>query len=316
MICYKGFNKDMTCKGFQYAEGEEYEHSGAVKLCESGFHACEAPLDCFHYYPPATSVYHEVEQDGEIERKKCTDTKMVSSKIKIGGRLNIFGLINAQIEYVKSKCTKEHKDDDIVAANDHEIASVPSGGVATAGYMGVAQVEEYGIARAGHCGAATAGDCGMAQAWNRGVAQAFGHGLAYVGVLGAATAGDGGMAYAGDGGMAYAGYGGMAYVGDYGMAQAGDFGIARAACHGVARAGEHGTATSRGTSIVGKNGIACARGNNVKVKGGLGAVLVLVEENNYNYNIAAWKVIEIDGEIYKADTFYAIVNGEIKEVLE
>ena len=60
MKTYKGFNKDMTCRGFQYEEGKEYKHSGEVKACKGGFHACESPLDCFGYYPPATSVYHEV----------------------------------------------------------------------------------------------------------------------------------------------------------------------------------------------------------------------------------------------------------------
>lgn len=65
---YKGFNKDMTCKGFQYEEGKEYETERA-ECCETGFHACEYPLDCFSHYAPNGSVYHEVEQDGDIDRK-------------------------------------------------------------------------------------------------------------------------------------------------------------------------------------------------------------------------------------------------------
>lgn len=63
---YKGFNKDMTCRGFQYEEGKEYETEMA-KCCESGFHACEYPLDCFDYYSPNESVYHEVELDGNTD---------------------------------------------------------------------------------------------------------------------------------------------------------------------------------------------------------------------------------------------------------
>lgn len=58
MIAYKGFNKDMTCRGFQFKEGEAYEEKYA-ELCESGFHACENPLDCLKYYTPNNSVYHE-----------------------------------------------------------------------------------------------------------------------------------------------------------------------------------------------------------------------------------------------------------------
>ena len=66
MKAYKGFNKDMTCRGFQFKEGETY-HEDTAKLCESGFHACQDPLGCFSYYNPAKSVYHEVKVDDERE---------------------------------------------------------------------------------------------------------------------------------------------------------------------------------------------------------------------------------------------------------
>ena len=75
MKAYKGFNKDMTCRGFQYEEGKTYETDEA-KMCESGFHACEDPLDCFGYYNPAESVYHEVEIEDNGERQS-NDTKVV-----------------------------------------------------------------------------------------------------------------------------------------------------------------------------------------------------------------------------------------------
>ena len=67
---------------------------------------------------------------------------------------------------------------------------------------------------------------------------------------------------------------------------------------------------------MGENGIACARGNNVKVKGGLGAVLVLVEENTYSYTIDTWKVVVVDGERIKPDTWYGLHNGEVIEITE
>ena len=77
MKAYKGFNKDMTCRGFQYEEGKEYECDDA-KLCEKEFHACEYPLDCFEYYNPVESVYHEVEIDDNGERGD--DSKVVGKK--------------------------------------------------------------------------------------------------------------------------------------------------------------------------------------------------------------------------------------------
>ena len=104
---YKVFNKDMTCRGFQYEEGKEYETDKA-EVCETGFHACEYPLDCFNYYAPSESVFHEVEQDGEISHEpNNNDTKLASTKIKIGARLNIAGLVKAAIEYTSSRTKKE-----------------------------------------------------------------------------------------------------------------------------------------------------------------------------------------------------------------
>ena len=104
-----------------------------------------------------------------------------------------------------------------------------------------------------------------------------------------------------------------ATAGDYGAATAGDYGAATAGDSGAATAGYYGAATSRGSASVGANGIACARGNNVRVKGGLGAILVIAEEQPTDYNIAHWKAVEVDGETVKADTWYRLVDGKLVE---
>ena len=104
-----------------------------------------------------------------------------------------------------------------------------------------------------------------------------------------------------------------ATAGDYGAATAGDSGAATAGDSGAATAGYYGAATSRGSASVGANGIACARGNNVRVKGGLGAILVIAEEQPTDYNIAHWKAVEVDGETVKADTWYRLVDGKLVE---
>ena len=106
---------------------------------------------------------------------------------------------------------------------------------------------------------------------------------------------------------------GAATAGFYGAATAGDKGAATAGYKGAATAGSYGAATSRGTSAVGGNGIACARGNGCKVKGGIGSVLVLVEEESCNYDIKAWKAEVVDGERIKADVFYTLKDGEFVE---
>ena len=110
---YKGFNKDMTCKNFQYEIGKEYETDKA-QACRCGFHACEYPLDCFSYYAPSESRYCEVEQSGDIS-KTNNDTKVASTKIKIGAEIGIKGLIKAAFEYVKERCTNEQMGADNAA---------------------------------------------------------------------------------------------------------------------------------------------------------------------------------------------------------
>lgn len=107
MKAYKGFNPDMTCRGFQYEEGKEYEMDpDDVSICERGFHACEYPLDVFDYYAPNCSVFREVEVDGKVD-KESDDSKIAASKIKVGAKLDIAGLVKASIEYTSSRAKPE-----------------------------------------------------------------------------------------------------------------------------------------------------------------------------------------------------------------
>ena len=198
---YKGMDKDMKCREFQFEVGKEYEAEGEISACRNGFHACEMPLDVFKYYEPAKSRYFEVEQDGDLSRD-LDDSKVASRTIKIGAEIGIPGLIKAQIEYVKAHTTTEHTDSK------------------------------------------------------------------------QATAGS----------------------------------------YGAATAGSYGAATSRGSVSVGENGCALVRGNDVKAKGGMGAVLVICNENEDNFEIAEWKAFVVDGETIKPDTWYMLRNGEICEV--
>lgn len=88
---------------------------------------------------------------------------------------------------------------------------------------------------------------------------------------------------------------------------------ATAGSYGAATAGDSGAATSRGKSCTGENGLSVARGNNVRVRGGMGAILVIAEENEDNYNIASWKAVVVDGVNVKPDTWYKLQNGELVE---
>ena len=142
---YKGFNKDMTCRDFQYKEGGEYEEKQA-DVCNSGFHACEYPLDCFYYYSPNCSVYHEVEQEGEFSKRNNGDSKIASTKIKIGAQINIAGLVKAAIEYTTERVKKEADSDE------------PHGASSATGYCGASSATgNYGASSAtGNYGASSA----------------------------------------------------------------------------------------------------------------------------------------------------------------
>ena len=271
---YKAFDKDLSCRGFKYEVGKEYEETGDIKACEKGFHACPYPLDVFGYYTPAGSRFCEVEQSGKIDDSESD--KVCSSKIRIGAELDIKGLVKAAVSYVKGRCTNECNAD--------------PGKPATAG--------NYGAATAGDSGAATAGNYGAATAGNYGAATAGYSGAATAGDSGAATAGNYGAATAGDSGAATAGYSGAATAGD----------------SGAATAGNYGAATARGKASTGSNGLSVARGKNVQVKGGIGAILVIAEERDDTYDIVDWKAVVVDGEVVKADTWYRLENGELVEV--
>lgn len=156
---YKAFDKDLSCRGFKYEVGKEYEETGYIKACKKGFHACPYPLDVFGYYAPAGARFCEVEQSGKIDDSESN--KVCSSKIRIGAELDIRGLVKAAVSYVKERCTNE--------------CNAEPGKPATAG--------DYGAATAGDCGAATAR--GKASTGYNGLSVARGENVQVKGGIGA-----------------------------------------------------------------------------------------------------------------------------------
>lgn len=137
MKAFKGFNKDLTCRGYQYEEGKEF-HTERAECCDTGFHACEYPLDCFGYYDPAHSVFHEVELSGEMD-KSGDNTKVCATDIKIGARLSIAGLVKMAIDFTMSKVNKEAGSDE-----RHGFASATGncGASSATGYKGASSVSD------------------------------------------------------------------------------------------------------------------------------------------------------------------------------
>ena len=104
MRAYKGFNLNqdgtLQCRDKTYQEGETYTEPEA-KLCTTGMHACLEPIDVLTYYPPATSVYYEVEigDDATAVRGDSGDSKIAATKLTVGAELSIAGLVEAQVAY-------------------------------------------------------------------------------------------------------------------------------------------------------------------------------------------------------------------------
>ena len=246
MKSYKGFNKDMTCRGFQYEEGKEYETDEA-EACECGFHACEYPLDCLSYYSPNDSVYHEVEQSGELS-KNGDDSKVASTKIKIGAEISIAGLVKAAIEYTVKRVNDKAKSDEAHGASS---ATGDYGASSATGYYGASSATGY---------------------------------------KGASSA-----------------------TGDYGASSA------TGNCGASSATGYKGSSEANDPES-----IASAWGYHGKAKGVKGSYLVLADwEGNENiyweqeeWKLKCAKMVRVDGETIKENTWYTMMNGEIVEVTE
>ena len=149
----KGFNKDLTCRGFQFEEGKTYEHDGTVSACASGFHACDAaehPLNVFQFYAPATSRYFDVTQAGALSRDG-DGAKVASAKITLGVEISLHDLALRAVEFVMSRTKgkdKQHNKAVSGAASNSGVSgaasnSGDSGAASNSGYRGAASNSGY-----------------------------------------------------------------------------------------------------------------------------------------------------------------------------
>ncbi|EFP0296432.1 hypothetical protein HLW90_004766, partial [Salmonella enterica] len=106
IVTFKGFNKDLKCRDFQFEIGKTFHHDGKVEACVSGFHACECPFDVFSYYSPADSRFAETISFGITNREEDGDTKIASASITIKAELTLPQFIQCGIEWIWSKIDK------------------------------------------------------------------------------------------------------------------------------------------------------------------------------------------------------------------
>jgi len=324
MTTYKGTDRAMKCRGFQYELGKKFTWDGAVRCGDRGGHSVVCPMDALSYYSPVDgSRYFECEAGGTIDGKNNVDSKIASSELTLKSEIGLDGLIKEQFDYVKqlAEGNAAQEDGDHAVAQedgghavaqedgDHAAAQGEGGHAAAQGYLGHAAAQgDWGHAAAkGACGhAAAQGD------WGHAVAQ---------GVLGhAAAQGEGGHAAA----QGYLGH--AAAQGDRGHAATqglrghaaaqGDWG------HAAAR-GDRGHAAAQGhvshAEVHGEDAIAAAFGVDGRVMAGkVGAWLTAYEWENTGsgFHIKTGKCVRVDGEKIKPNVWYTLKNGEFVEVEE
>ena len=301
IIAYKGFDKNLKCRDFQYEVGKEYEMDGDIKCCERGFHACESPLEVFDHYDMLNSRFAEVEQSGEIDKEEDT-TKVCSSKIKIKAELNLADIVKLGVEWIKdvTSPSKLKKETDLNDNGNNSAKIGSSGDYAKIGSSGdYAKIGSSGYyAKIGSSGdSAQIGSSGdSAQIGSSGYSAQIG------------SSGD----YAQIGSSGYSAQIGSS--GDY--AQIGSSG-------GSAKIGSSGDYAKIGSSgdyaqigSTGNHSVVMAAGNNSIAKAKIGSWITLAEWDCID---GVWipicvKTEKVDGEHIKADTFYELIDGEFKEV--
>ena len=302
-INYKGFDKDLKCRGFQYRCGETYKLPNGEKpeICSNGFHAIaedESPLNVFGYYAPSDGRYCEVEMGGKIRKG---DDKIVGSEIKIGAEIGIAGIVKAHIEWVKKQLIKDHPETatntgykSAATNTGYQSAATNTGDYSAAtntGYKSAATNTGYNSA------ATNTGD--QSAATNTGYKSA------------ATNTGDQSAA-------TNTGYNSAATnTGDQSAAT--NTGYKSAATN----TGDQSAATNTGdysaAEVSGKDSVAIATGYDSKARGARGCAIVVAERGEWDgkkYPLLAICAAIVDGETIKENTWYTAKNGKLVEVKE
>ena len=289
----KGFNSDMTCRGFKYEVGKEYTHEGEVKACSGGFHFCENPLDVLGHYGPATSKFCEVEGDGEIS-KDGSDSKVACSQIKIGPELSINAFVKLAIEFIHSKIDKTKKQTIVngTASNTGDYSAASNTGYQSA----ASNTGDYSAA-------SNTGDQSVAS--NTGY-QSVASNTGYQSAASntgnrSAASNTGNWSAASNTGYQSA----ASNTGDYSAASNTGYQSAAMAI-GIESSAE----------VSGAESCAISLGIRGKAKANKGSFITLAEwgVTNGEWHRASVKSVKVDGKKIKADTFYTLEGGKFVEV--
>ena len=307
---YKGFDKDMKCRGFQYEIGKEYEEAKA-SVCNYGFHACEMPIEVLRYYEPVGSRYCEVEQSGELSRDG-DDTKVASTKIKIGAEIGIPGIVKAQLEYVKERAEKSKTNHSTGNWSANSATGNWSANSATGNWSANSATGNWSANSATGYGSANSATGN----WSANSATGSRSANSATGSRSANSATGSRSANSATGSRSAnsaTGYGSAnSATGNWSANSAtGSRSANSATGYGSANVSTGCECTNDG---LGDHNICVAWGKDNKCKGSVGSFLVLSEWDDWDgdkYPFIGAKMVKVDGKRIKADTWYELKNGKV-----
>lgn len=302
---YKGFSRNLKCRGYQYVVGQTYEHKGKVKCGDSGFHFCESPLDVLRFYEPTVSRYCVVEGSGEMG-KDYKGQMIAAERIRICKEIGLKELVDEGMKYIMDRggnivCKEEFRtvsentDECSISKNRGESGAAVNTGTASVSVC----TELYSIsANTGHNSVArNTGDFAVVTVTGMdAVAESCGEYSIAAGMcLGSASISEGRCSLA-------------VNLGDESVAE---------------NRGKNSVAVNMGDGAeavaVGKESIAMVTGKKSKAKGALGCWLVLAEFGNWNGEVRPIldvKAVKVDGVKILPDVYYMLKGGEVIMVNE
>ena len=324
IIGFKGFDKDLKCRGFQYKVGKTYDLKGEVECCKRGFHFCENPLEVFYYYTPNNSRFCQVEGGGSVDTSKI-DSKVATSHIHISEEIGLNGLIDAGLKYILNKVELNHKKDQ--TTREKSVASTTrdqSAAICTGSYSSATSTGNYSVStNSGHQSLATStGNYSVstnsgaqsvaANTGNHSASTNNGYHSAAINVGDCSVATNTSR------------YSVSANTGFYSVSiNSGNDSLATNTGYksSATNSGKQSAAISIGdkslATVEGKESVAVVTGKDSMACGTLGSWIVLTERGDFDGEINPIKEVKafkVDGVNIKENTFYRLINGKAVEV--
>ena len=307
IIGFKGFDKDLKCRGFQYKVGKTYDLKGEVECCKRGFHFCENPLEVFYYYTPNNSRFCQVEGGGSVDTSKI-DSKVATSHIHISEEIGLNGLIDEGVKYILNKVELNHKKDQ--TTREKSVASTTrdqSAAICTGSYSSATSTGNYSVSTNSGAQSVAANTGNHSASTNNGYHSA------------AINVGDCSVA------TNTSRYSVSANTGFYSVSiNSGNDSLATNTGYksSATNSGKQSAAISIGdkslATVQGNESVAIVTGKDSMACGTLGSWIVLTERGDFDGEINSIKEVKafkVDGVNIKENIPYKLVNGQAVAVI-